>query len=149
MNKNEILLLSAEHLSKEYHSGQKYGDDDYFLTHIEDVVSETAALLNKFFVTNKDCESVLCVAYLHDILEDTSCTIDTLLVYFSRDVVNSVLKLSKNLCVKETYLENIKSDRYARVVKIADSRSNMNACIKQGDFNRAKKYLKNLCYLES
>lgn len=142
------LLNKAEEIAKSYHKGQMYGDKDYFSSHIEDVISETADLLNKYFVLNRDCINVLCVAALHDVLEDTDCSVDYLDTFFPVEVVEAVVLLSKNLSANN-YLENIKNNKYAKAVKIADSRCNMNACIKQGDYNRAKKYLKNLCYLEA
>jgi (p)ppGpp synthase/HD superfamily hydrolase len=145
---NIDLLNRAEEVAKSYHQGQMYGDKDYFSGHIEDVISETADLLNKYFKTDTDCINVLCVAALHDVLEDTDCSVDYLDLYFPVAVVEAVVLLSKNLSATN-YLENIKNNKYAKVVKIADSRFNMNQCIKQGDYNRAKKYLKNLCYLES
>lgn len=141
-------LDKAEKLAQAYHRGQMYGDEDYFSRHIEDVVMETAALQNGYFTTDNDCIDVLCVAALHDVLEDTECRVSDLEADFSEEVIHSIVLLSKNLSIQD-YLENIKEDKYARVVKIADSRCNMQACIKQGDYNRAKKYLKNLCYLES
>lgn len=142
------LITRAEEIAKSYHQGQMYGDKDYFSSHIEDVISETADLLNKYFALNRDCIIVLCVAALHDVLEDTDCSVDYLDTLFPVEVVEAVVLMSKNLSATN-YLENIKENKYARVVKIADSRCNMNACIEQGDYNRAKKYLKNLCYLEA
>lgn len=142
------LITKAEEIAKSYHKGQMYGDKDYYSSHIEDVIGETADLLNKYFITDNDCINVLCVAALHDVLEDTDCSVDYLDTFFSVAIVETVVLLSKNLSATN-YLENIKNNKYAKVVKIADSRCNMAACIKQGDYNRAKKYLKNLCYLES
>ena len=141
------LFFKAETIAKSYHQGQMYGNKDYFSSHIEDVISETADLLNKYFTTDNDCINVLCVAAMHDVLEDTDCQVSDLEADFYEEVIHSIVLLSKNIST-EDYLENIKSNKYAKVVKIADSRCNMNACIKQGDYNRAKKYLKNLCYLE-
>lgn len=142
------LITKAEEIAKSYHKGQMYGSKDYFSSHIEDVISETSDLLNRYFVTDEDCINVLCVAALHDVLEDTDCIVDYIDLSFPSCVIEAVVLLSKNLSANN-YLENIKNNKYAKVVKIADSRCNMNACIKQGDYNRAKKYLKNLCYLEA
>ena len=154
MNNLSFIQITADHIkvkeekAKSYHKGQMYGDRDYFSSHIEDVISETADNLNRYFTSDDDCIAVLCVAALHDVLEDTDCSVDYLDTFFPVEVVEAVVLLSKNLSTTN-YLENIKNNKYARVVKIADSRCNMDACIRQGDYNRAKKYLKNLCYLEA
>lgn len=48
------LLTRAEEISKSYHQVQMYDYKDYFSSHIEDDLGETAGLLNKYFTTVND-----------------------------------------------------------------------------------------------
>lgn len=88
----------------------------------------------------------VCVAYLHDVLEDTNVTSNDLIANgFTQNIVEAVELLTK----KETqtydeYLHGIRSNKLARRVKIADMLSNL------GDDPTDKqivRYAKGLLYL--
>ena len=93
------------------------------------------------------------VAVLHDVLEDTSVTLQDLVEYgFDNKVIQSVYMLthSKNQGYVE-YIETIKKDYMATVVKIADLRHNSDITRLKGisgkDLDRIKKYHKAYTFL--
>lgn len=143
MNYDNILL--AKHLSRHFHKGQKYGEHDYFDYHITGV-------LNTLYQVSKEypTEEMIIVALLHDVLEDTECTWETLQNIFGSDVAEYVDCLSYVKGYdKDRYLRNISICPVTRIVKYADSLFNYNECIKDGMFKRAKKYKYNLDVLYS
>ena len=135
-----IKLQLANNLAQHFHIGQKYGEYDYFKYHLRGVVellSEVSLLPVK--------ESMLTIALLHDILEDTSCTYETLENIFVFDVADAVSTLTKEEGEHiEQYLFGVCSNHTARMVKFADSLFNYRECVKCGDLKRAEKYKRNL-----
>ena len=90
-------------------------------------------------------DDTIIVALLHDILEDTSCTYETIRGIFGDVVVDSVSILTKvDGEPIEQYLFGICSNPTARVVKFADSLFNYRECVKCGDLKRTEKYKRNL-----
>lgn len=143
MNYDNILL--AKHLSRHFHKGQKYGEHDYFDYHITGV-------LNTLYQVSKEypTEEMIIVALLHDVLEDTECTWDTIQNIFGCDIAEYVNCLSyvKGFD-KDQYLKDVSIYPVTRIVKYADSMFNYHECIKDGMFKRAKKYRHNLDVLYS
>ena len=135
-----IKLQLANNLAKHFHSGQKYGEYDYFEYHLRGVVellSEVSLLPVK--------EDMIIVAFLHDILEDTSCVYGTLANIFGVVVADTIAILTKVEGEPiEQYLFGVCSNPTARVVKFADSLFNYRECVKCGDLKRAEKYKRNL-----
>ena len=139
--------MTAYEIAKKFHAGQKYGDGDYFQTHILDVAKRVDGL-HYSFVTRS-------IAYLHDVLEDCDITEQELRnllregdELWADTVVDAVLSLTKkNGEDYETYMQRVVSNHYAVIVKYCDSESNMFACVEQGNYKWAKKYLKNMCFL--
>lgn len=135
-----IKLQLANSLAQHFHSGQKYGERDYFEYHLRgvvDLLSEVSLLPVK--------EDMIIVALLHDILEDTSCVYGTLANIFGVVVADTIAILTKvNGEPIEQYLFGVCSNRTARIVKFADSLFNYRECIKSGDLKRAEKYKRNL-----
>ena len=98
------------------------------------------------------------VAILHDVIEDTDYTINQLEqeliergagyveVQFTVKAVDLLTK-KVGLTHKE-YIDAILQNNRAAKVKYYDSLFNLNSCVKDGDFKRAKKYLKNMCLLK-
>lgn len=135
ITKEESLLESARLLSKKAHSNQvdKAGVD-YFTGHIQTVVNSVHTHKEKI------------VAYLHDIVEDTDVTIDRIYEEFGEEIGEAVEAITKPRKLDYTkYIEQIKANELARVVKIADLKHNM-------DLSRLKevgeKYRKALGMLE-
>ena len=143
MDDGNILL--ARHLSRHFHKDQKYGEHDYFDYHILGVL-KTLYRVSKEHPT----EEMAVVALLHDVLEDTECTWDTIRNIFGCDTDDYVYYLSyAEEYDKDQYLKDISIYPVTRIVKYADSMFNYNECIKDGNHKRAKKYKHNLDVLYS
>ena len=135
-----IKLQLANSLAQHFHSGQKYGEYDYFEYHLRGVVE----LLSEVILSPVK-EDMIVIALLHDILEDTSCTYETLENIFGFTVADSVSILTKVEGEPiEQYLFGICSNHTTRMVKFADSLFNYKECVKCGDLKRAEKYKRNL-----
>ena len=135
-----IKTQLANNLAKHFHSGQKYGEWDYFEYHLRGVVD----LLSEVSLSPIE-ENTIVIAILHDILEDTSCTYETLENIFGFTVAASVSILTKTDGEPiEQYLFGVCSNHTARIVKFADSLFNYRECVKCGDLKRAEKYKHNL-----
>ena len=135
-----IKLQLANNLARHFHSGKKYGKYDYFEYHLKGVVE----LLSEVSILPVS-EDMIVVALLHDILEDTSCTYETLENIFGFDVADAVSILTKIEGEPiEQYLFGVCGNHTARIVKFADSLFNYRECVKCGDIKRAEKYKRNL-----
>lgn len=130
-------------IAKKAHSGQidKAGED--YIKHPEKVAS---------FV-NSDEEKA--VAYLHDVIEDTELTLEDLREYgFSEEVLKAVDVITKKKGQDyQTYLNSVKENKLARVVKLADLRHNLDLTrlinITEKDIERKEKYQKAIDFLNS
>lgn len=143
MDEGKILL--AKQLSRHFHRGQKYGEHDYYEYHIIGVL-KTLYRVSKEHPT----EEMVIVALLHDVLEDTECSTETIENIFGTLVLEQVYYLTKSEHLsKDDYIERIVRHRTARIVKYADSVFNYEECLKVGDFKRAEKYKHNLDVLYS
>ena len=73
-------------------------------------------------------EATTCAALLHDVVEDTSVTLEELAVHFPSEVVDAVALLthSSDMPYLE-YVRQIKDNPIARAVKLADLRHNCDA----------------------
>lgn len=120
--------------------------------------AEHIVMVGKFtkLVTVKD--EILAVAYLHDVLEDTQVTEENLKEIFSDEIVKAVKALTKEKYEPyQFYLERVKANKWARMVKLADLKHNsdMDRIKKKlkkplglRDFKRMKKYQDAIRYLE-
>ena len=127
MDEGKILL--AKQLSRHFHKGQKYGEHDYFEYHILGVL-KTLYRVSKEHPT----EEMVIVALLHDVLEDTECTWETLHNIFGRDMADYVNCLSYVKGYdKEQYLKDISIYPVTRMVKYADSLFNYDECVGNGE----------------
>ena len=141
-SKEESLLESARLLSKKAHSNQvdKAGVD-YFSGHIKTVVSTVNSTKEKI------------VAYLHDTVEDTDITIEKIYEEFGEEIGRAVEVITKPKKLDYIrYIEGIKANELARVVKIADLKHNMDLMrlkeISEKDIKRVEKYRKALGVVE-
>lgn len=133
----------AYEIAKKAHLGQidKAGED--YIKHPEKVAS---------FV-NSDEEKA--VAYLHDVIEDTELTLEGLREYgFSEEVLKAVDVITKKKGQDyQTYLNSVKENKLARVVKLADLRHNSDLTrlinITEKDIERKEKYQKAIDFLNS
>ena len=92
------------------------------------------------------------IAYLHDVLEDTSVTVDELRNHFSNEIVDTVITLThrKDESYFE-YIQRVSKSKLAKKVKVADLLHNLDITrIKEPtkqDYERLEKYKKAILYL--
>lgn len=110
-------MLASDFATKA-HQGQKRrdGQTDY-ISHPEAVAHKLRAESDEFIMT----------AWLHDVLEDTSETPDTMRAAgIPERVIEAVRVLTKTDGVSyREYLERVKADEIARKVKVADMLHNL------------------------
>lgn len=135
--------------SKEFainaHGTQKYGKMPYEY-HLQQVVSKLIHWrdLGQWEITD-EC---LAVAWLHDVIEDTDTSLTDLENYFSDEIGYQVMMLSKyGIEDYQTYIDIIKKNPIAKLVKMADTLSNLEASILSGEMKRINKYSKQLALL--
>ena len=142
-NMKQSQSEKAYEIAKKAHLGQidKAGED--YIKHPEKVAS---------FV-NSDEEKA--VAYLHDVIEDTELTLEDLREYgFSEEVLKAVDVITKKKGQDyQTYLNSVKENKLARVVKLADLRHNSDLTrlinITEKDIERKEKYQRAIDFLNS
>jgi (p)ppGpp synthase/HD superfamily hydrolase len=121
-------VARAALIAKLAHKGQKYGDDDYFIAHVNEVAYEVgfAPGSHPFHME---------VAYLHDVLEDTELTEEDLyLLGVSVEVIETVKLLTKPLGVTyNDYIQKIidSGNIGAMIVKYCDNKVNYQATGKE------------------
>ena len=139
------LLVRAWGIAINAHKGQvdKAGKD-YFTSHVMDVYEKVTPLYDEDY---NICITDV-VALLHDVVEDTDWTIDALREQgFTEEILEALMCVTKKEGESyERFVERSKSNRFAREVKIADLRSNMDITrlneITDKDVERLRKYHK-------
>ena len=99
-----------------------------------------------------DTDTEKAIAYLHDVLEDTDVTVDELRTLFPKEIVDTVILLTRRK--NESYFEYIQrasKSKLAKKVKVADLLHNLDITrIKEPtkqDYGRLEKYKKAILYL--
>ena len=130
----------ALQIAKEAHAGQVDKAEKDYILHPITVAS----------YMDTDVEKT--IAYLHDVLEDTSVTVDELRNHFSNEIVDTVITLThrKDESYFE-YIQRISKSKLAKKVKVADLLHNLDIKrIKEPtkqDYERLEKYKKAILYL--
>jgi (p)ppGpp synthase/HD superfamily hydrolase len=153
---SEELVTIARQIAVDNHKGQvRWDGTDYFL-HCESVA----------FSFKEDQYAEMIVAYLHDIIEDTDITEEYLLDYFPSYIVNAIVLLTRvdhDGFDYNDYIDDIKYNKLARRVKMADLRDNIHDLIDTNAIhlppyllnnpekrsNKIKKYFKSLFILDA
>ena len=136
-------VIKAHEVAKKAHLGQidRAGID--YIKHPETVAS--------FVATDEE----KAVAYLHDVIEDTSLTLlDLKKEGFSKNIIEAVDILTKKKGQDyQSYLNLVKKNELARVVKLADLRHNSDLTrlplITEKDLERNKKYSYDIRFLRA
>jgi (p)ppGpp synthase/HD superfamily hydrolase len=116
MPTNEYLLLLCEEIARNAHAGQYRRDGvTPYIVHPEDVASRLKTTEEK------------CVAWLHDVVEDTDITaFDLYMKGVPSHIIKAVIDLTKiDGESYETFIYRVILNPLARQVKIADIESNL------------------------
>ncbi len=130
------MLERAIILATEVHKGQKDKGGVCYILHA----------LRVMLCFEKEEQQI--VAVLHDVLEDTEISEEYLQsVGFHKNIIEAVVCLTKKQCENYfDYIERVKQNDIARMVKLADLQDNMNLKriknITQKDIDRIEKYKK-------
>ena len=133
-------VLLAQTLSSTSHAGQRYGIENYFDYHICGVVESLKI--------HDLPEEFLIVGYLHDIVEDTTVTLDTIENLFDttiRDAVDAITKRKDES--RPDYLIRCTTNKIARLVKLHDAMFNATNCHKNKNDNKFSYYLQTISKL--
>ena len=137
---NEQLEIAIE-LALKYHKEQIDKGGNAYILHPLEVMNNVNRMESKI------------VAVLHDIIEDTECTVDTLRVWgIDEDAIESINTLThKEGMSYMEYITEISYDFIATEVKLADLKCNMdlsrlNRKITNKDLERNKKYMKSVLF---
>ena len=139
--KDDVKL--AHEIAKRAHHGQVDKADVPYILHPETVAS----------LVTKDDEKI--VAYLHDVIEDTSYQLSDLEeAGFSSEIIKAVdLLTRKDGQSYNQYLKLVKTNELARVVKLADLKHNSDLSRLNGetpeDVKRVEKYKEALRILQA
>lgn len=126
------IFLKAYQIASEAHSGQTRRDGKTpYIKHIDAVIArvkerhETAVLLRD--MTEDELYSLMAVAALHDVAEDTSVTAaDLLAAGIPQEVVDAVVVMTHPAGERYfDYLIRVKANPLAAKVKVADMLSNL------------------------
>ncbi len=100
-----------------------------------------------------DSEESCIVALLHDVIEDSNITLETLSKYFNDNIIEALRVLTKEEIDDYTmYIKRVKTNKLATKIKLKDLEHNMDLTrldeITDEDKNRAKKYMDAIRYLK-
>ena len=127
-------ILLAQTLSSTSHIGQRYGTEDYFDYHICGVVESLKI--------HDLSEEFIIVGYLHDIVEDTSVSLDTIQNLFGEEIKAAVAAITKRENEsRDDYLARCSKNPIARFVKLHDALFNASNCFKNKNKENFAKYL--------
>lgn len=140
---NTSQIIKAHEIAKMAHFGQVDRAGIEYIKHPETVAS--------FVKTDEE----KAVAYLHDVIEDTSLTLLDLEMFgFSKNIIEAVDILTKKKGQDyQSYLDLVKTNELARVVKLADLRHNSDLTrlpkITKKDLERNEKYSSAIKFLST
>lgn len=143
MNHTYEDVIRAVKFATLAHGDQLYGDKPYTY-HLQGV----AKLVLARNETEDNLNTLLIIAWLHDVLEDTEVDVIDLIQNFGHTVAVSVQALTRYPRLSyEEYIRDCKSDSLAREVKICDTMFNLQQSFKNRRGKGMKKYPAQLAYL--
>lgn len=129
MNFTTPLVEHAAKMSKIWHEGQVDKAGQPYWTHPSRVAQNLQSWPGFAELSDKDKERALCTAYLHDVLEDCDVSrVELLDNGFEMGIMHPVYLLTKDesFSTIENYCQNIRENKIARAVKLADLSDNCN-----------------------
>lgn len=146
LNLDLKIFRAAYLLAEDVHKTQKRRDGKPYMTHIDAVIVNTYIFLktNHSDITDDTLENILCVASLHDGIEDNPeyCTparifdvlYDAIIgpkgirigdIYQIRYAVQAITKKNKGEELYHEYCLRVKNNEWARIVKLSDLAHNL------------------------
>lgn len=138
-----LLVKKAYEIARNAHFGQKDKAGVDYIKHPETVANLVQTDEHKI------------VAYLHDVVEDTALTLDDLMRHgFPNRIISAVDTLTKkNGQSYQSYLELVKRNDLAKVVKLADLQHNSDLSrlktVEPKDVERQEKYRRAIKFLST
>lgn len=137
-------MRKAERFARRLHSGQIDKAGRPYVEHLAFVAGHIS-------VKNDETETV---AWLHDSVEDTQCSLDDIRQEFGNVIAEAVEAITKKQGEHYfSYLERVKANPIARIVKLADLSHNLDlgrlSNITDKDLERAEKYKSAVKFLEA
>jgi guanosine-3',5'-bis(diphosphate) 3'-pyrophosphohydrolase len=145
-----ILLGRAVALAALHHFSQRTDDGKPYIFHplkVADLLEHDPEMRSVYDCDNLDRLATLqTIAVLHDILEDTKCTLQELEAYFPPYITQSVNALTKRPDqTYSNYLKQIMAHKDAVIVKLADLKHNSDPTRKKfDDITNPEKYQKRM-----
>lgn len=137
MVKHQDSVSIAEEFARRAHEGQVYGDDSPYIEHLARVAG--------FFESNLILQTV---AWLHDIVEDTDVSLETIENDFGYTIRKAVDAITRRDETYSVYLSRIEDNYLALHVKMIDLADNLSNCfnvngrVKEEYRIRQKRYVK-------
>lgn len=144
------MISASMYIALQAHSGQRYGDNDYFFYHVMGVAEQVMTMMGISITDVENMElkhaKIYIAAILHDVVEDSSVTLNDLHeAGIDRDIITAVDLLTKAEGQdNDEYVLKLRENNIARRVKMADSLFNLTNSIMSGRKKGIKKYTKNL-----
>jgi len=144
---NQEKYIKAWNFASVAHNGQVVpGTDIPYINHIGLVAMEAMSAIT-YDSNIKEPDLLIQCALLHDVMEDTDCTYDTLRMKFGARVADGVLALSKDssLPSKEEQMEDsllriVKQPIEVWMVKLSDRITNLQPPPKHWSKEKTRKY---------
>ena len=107
------------------HEGQLYAEHDYFTYHVLSIAQEF--IHPHGYVKTTDYQAYI-VALLHDVVEDSNVSMQTILNLFGRDISDAVWRITHwdKVDYLTQYIPAVATNRLATLVKIKDLEFNLN-----------------------
>lgn len=124
---NYDMLTKAEELAITLFSGKVDKDGEPYITHCRQVSSGSRKVAFAMGLSETEALTVAVVGMLHDVLEDTDITFNTLAIEFDPDVamlVDNVSKRAKGIETNDEYYARVMSHKLSTIVKFADTNHN-------------------------
>jgi len=129
-SKNKQFVEEARAFARGAHRGQTYGDgSSYFGTHLADV----ANVLEEFGFTAVEFPEIMAAGWLHDVVEDTPCSLDSVHGAFGPVVADIVWRVTEGTNRRERHertYPKLNANRDAVIVKLADRIANVRRSVK-------------------
>lgn len=134
---SKLLNELAEDFASLRHAGQVYGDGSPYIEHLARVAG--------FF----DGYTTLgAIAWLHDVVEDTDTSLETVRRMFGLTVTNAVDAISRREETYSAYLDRVEDNSQAKQVKLVDLADNLSNCfnakgkVKEEHIVKQRRYVK-------